>query len=566
MMIGITMRSTIGESRGAAIARSQGRKPLVGISVEVYSPARGDIALHERVQTDVAPRGAFVGRRRFQGLARLATRICLAGAVLHSLLAVLFCLACFVSKSAAAQPPNIILIIADDLGYGDLGCYGQRWIRTPRIDQLAADGVRFTQFYAGAPVCAPSRCTLMTGKHTGHAAIRNNQEKGPWKKLAAKYGTQFTGQSPLPDEETTLAELLHKQGYATAAIGKWGLGHLGTSGAPTQQGFDLFYGYYCQRHAHNHYPQFLWRNDQKETLPGNDGASLEGQTYSQDKFIENALAFIRDHRGGPFFLYVPLTVPHLSIQVPQAELAQYAGQIPEAPYKHQGYLKHPTPRAGYAAMISHMDRGVGQIVDLVQELNLDERTLILFTSDNGPVYDRLGGGDSDFFDSAGGLRGRKGSVYEGGLRVPLIARWNSAIHPGGETQEAAAMWDLLPTLCEAAGAEPPHDIDGVSLLKTLTDNQPAPERNCLYWEFPAYGGQQAVRAGNWKGLRTDLAEGPQRWQLYDLGADPAETFDVADDYPDIAERLATLAKAARVPSKLFPLKHADEPAPAKLAD
>jgi arylsulfatase len=463
---------------------------------------------------------------------------------------------------AAEQPPNIILIMADDLGYGELGCYGQQIIRTPHIDRLAAEGLRFTQFYAGSPVCAPCRCTLMTGKHTGHAFVRNNKEKGPWNKLEEKYGTEFTGQIPLPAAEVTLAERLHQRGYATGAFGKWGLGHVGNSGAPTEQGFNIFYGYYCQRHAHNHYPAFLWRNDQKELLPGNDGKSPQGETYSLDKFVENALAFVHDHQQEPFFLYLPVTVPHLSIQVPADSLAQYAGKIPESPYAPPPgatyhYFPHPTPHAGYAAMVTRMDNGVGQIVELVHQLGLDDSTLILFASDNGPTYDRLGGADSDFFHSTDGLRGRKGSVYEGGIRVPLIARWTGKIKPGGQFDEPAAMWDLLPTLSEVSGAQPPQDIDGVSLLKTFRENQPAPKRDYFYWEFPAFSGQQAVRSGNWKAVRTDLSKGPQRWQLYDLAADRAEAFDVADEHPDIVQRLAKFAEQAHTPSKQFPLPNVD---------
>jgi arylsulfatase A len=462
--------------------------------------------------------------------------------------------------SAAEKPPNIILIIADDLGYGELGCYGQRLIRTPHIDQLAADGVRFTQFYAGAPVCAPSRCTLMTGKHTGHAVVRDNRERGPWDRLQSVYKTKFTGQFPLPAEEITLAELLKQRGYATAAIGKWGLGHLGTTGAATSQGFDLFYGYYCQRHAHNHYPTFLWRNGEKELLPGNDGKSLKGQTHSHDKFIENALTFIREHRNDPFFLYLPVTIPHLSIQVPDASLQEYAGKIPEADYKHVGYLKHPTPRAGYAAMVSHLDRSVGQIVDLLKQLNLEDDTLIVFTSDNGPAYDRRGGSDSDFFNSSAGLRGRKGSVYEGGLRVPLIVSLPGKAPPAAAIHEPAAMWDMLLTLCDFAGVQPPDNVDGVSLLRVMTYGEALPEREYLYWEFPAYGGQQAIRSGDWKAVRTDLATTDvQRWQLYDLATDEAEAFDVADEYPQIVSRLALLAAEGRTDSKDFPMPFAPGP-------
>jgi arylsulfatase len=461
-----------------------------------------------------------------------------------------------ISVHAADRPPNIILIIADDLGYGDLGCDGQRIMRTPNVDKLAAEGVRFTQFYAGSPVCAPCRCTLMTGKHTGHAFVRNNKELGP--KFAKEYDTPFPGQAPLPAAEVTLAELLHDRGYATAAFGKWGLGHPGNSGAPTEQGFDLFYGYYCQRHAHNHYPTFLWRNNKKETMPGNDGKSLEGQTYSQDKFVEKAKTYIREHQDKPFFLYLPFIVPHLSLQVPHDALAQYTSTIKEEPSNNPGaYLKHPTPRAAYAAMVTHMDAGIGQIVHLVHELNLDERTLVLFVSDNGPVYDRLGGTDSDFFNSTDGLRGRKGSVYEGGIHVPMVARWTGSIKPGGEVDQPAAMWDLLPTLCEVAGAKPPKDIDGLSLLKTFTSNEPVPKREYFYWEFPAYGGQKAVRAGDWKAVRTDLSKGPQRWQLYDLAADRTEAFDVADEHSDVVSRLAKFAEAAHTPSQQFPLPNVD---------
>jgi arylsulfatase A len=473
-------------------------------------------------------------------------------------------LALCLNGGAAAQPPNIILIMADDLGVGELGCYGQRWIKTPRIDRLAAEGMLFTQFYAGAPVCAPSRCTLMTGKHLGHAAIRDNREKGPWKKLADIYDTEFTGQEPLPDAEVTLAELLKERGYATAAIGKWGLGHFGTSGDPNKQGFDLFYGYNCQRHAHSHYPAFLWRNDKKEPLPGNSPEpQLQGETYSQDKFIENAVEFIRDHRDGPFFLYLPVTIPHLSIQVPEESLADYAGKLPESDDRppagaRSHYLNHPTPHAGYAAMVTHLDRGVGQIVDLVEELGLADNTLILFTSDNGPTF-HLGGADSDFFNSAMGRRGLKGEVYEGGLRIPLIARWPDAIKPSTETEAVSAMWDLLPTLCEATGADIPDEIDGLSLLGVLKEPSTKLDREHLYWEFPAKTGAQAARWRNWKGVRTNLAAGPQRWQLYDLSVDETESQDVADEHPDVVKRIEQIAAAEHTPSPVFPLQSVDSP-------
>ena len=454
-------------------------------------------------------------------------------------------------KTAAAQtPPNIILIIADDLGYGELGCYGQQLIKTPRLDRLAAEGMRFTQYYAGSPVCAPSRCTLLTGKHTGHAFIRNNYAMTG--DPGALPGVEFPGQLPIPAETVTLSELLKAQGYATAAIGKWGLGHAGNSGDPQQQGFDLFYGYYCQTQAHNHYPAYLWRNGVKEPLAGNEDPR-HGQTYSHDKFMENALAFIRERRDAPFFLFLPFTIPHASIQVPDAELAQYAGKIPEAPYEDAShYIKHPTPRAGYAAMVSYLDRGVGEIVDLVDELGLGANTLILFTSDNGATFDRVGGADSTFFSSTGGLRGRKGTTYEGGLRVPLLARWPGAIEPG-ESSAVCASWDILPTLCEAAGATPPANIDGVSLLKLLIHQESLPQRDYLYWEFTGYDGWQAIRWGDWKGVRKNIANGNRHWQVFNLADDPAEKHNLANERPDVVANVAQLAAAAHVDSKEFPM-------------
>lgn len=458
----------------------------------------------------------------------------------------------FGADAAPTDRPNIVLIVADDLGYGELGCYGQQRIKTPRIDQLAAQGIRFTQFYAGSPVCAPSRCTLMTGKHPGHAYIRNNGDPKGLEDLAAQYGWVFPGQNPILEDEITIAELLKQRGYATAAIGKWGLGHFGTTGDPNRQGFDLFYGYNCQRHAHNHYPRFLWRNGDKDFLPGND-RSLTGETYSQDRFTEEALQFIRQHRQEPFFLYLPFAVPHVSIQVPDSSLAQYAGEFEETDYKKDGYERHPTPHAGYAAMVSHWDRDVGTIVDLIDELGLGPQTLILLTSDNGPTHHRVGGADSTYFNSAGPLRGRKGSVWEGGLRVPLIARWTGEIPPGRESDLIAAFWDLLPTICASAGVEPPDVVDGISLLPTLRQMGQQPQHDYLYWEFAGYGGQQAVRQGDWKALRQDLRRGNRQWQLYNLAEDLAESRDLAEQRPAIVAQLASVAENAREDSPLFPL-------------
>jgi arylsulfatase len=455
-----------------------------------------------------------------------------------------------------ADRPNIVLIVADDLGYGELGCYGQQFIQTPRLDELAREGVRFTQFYSGAPVCAPARCMLLTGKHSGHAAIRNNRQPTGkmYQRLSEKFAWEYPGQQPLPAEESTIAELLKARGYITAGIGKWGLGQVGTPGDPNEQGFDLFYGFFCQYQSHNHYPRFLWRNHAKELLPGNDGTSASGATYAQDRFTEEAIKFLREHRDSPFFLYLPFIIPHLSIQVPEASLAQYEGKIPEAPYEHRSaYARHRSPRAGYAAMISHMDRAIGRIVDLIEELGISDKTLVLFTSDNGPTFERLGGADSDFFGSSGPLRGRKGTVYEGGIRVPLIARWRGRVPPGNVTGHVAAFWDVLPTLCEISHTDVPDGIDGMSFAPTIFGEAGQREHEYLYWEFPPGGGQQAVRAGEWKAVRTNMIRGTGEFELYNLARDAGESRDVAADHLDIVRRLAKMAEAAHTPSRSFPL-------------
>ncbi len=462
-----------------------------------------------------------------------------------------------------AAPPNIIFLLADDLGYNELGSYGQHYIETPYIDSIARDGIKFTQFYSGQAVCAPSRAALMTGKHMGHAYIRNNGNPDGMIDLRAEYGWEFPGQFPLAPSEVTIAEILQDNGYATGAMGKWGLGHFGTTGDPNKQGFDLFYGFNCQVHAHNHYPKFLWRNGKKEVLPGND-RTLNGETFSQDRFREEALAFIREHQDGPFFLYMPFTIPHLSIQVPEESLAQYKDEIPEQEYVHRGYLEHPYPRAGYAAMISHLDRDIGQILSLVDELGLSENTLVMFTSDNGPTYDRLGGSDSDFFDSAGPFRGLKGSLYEGGIRVPLVAKWPGKIEPGTTTDHIAAFWDVLPTLAEIVGVEAPEALDGVSFAPTLLGQLgDQGEHEFLYWEFPAYGGQQVVRMGEWKGVRQNmLRDGnpdPLRIELYNLAEDIGETTDVAANHPAVVDEIREIMQREHEPSTMFPFPPLDSP-------
>lgn len=453
---------------------------------------------------------------------------------------------CVVSVGSAPQKRlNIIFILADDLGYAELGSYGQKKIRTPNLDRMAAEGIRFTQFYAGSPVCAPSRYVLMTGRHGGHAYIRDNKEVQP------------EGQWPIPAETVTVAELLKAKGYATGAFGKWGLGFVGSDGDPNKQGFDEFYGYNCQRQAHNFYPEYLWRNDQKVRLEGNT-RGLTGKHYSHDLIEGEALDFIRRHKEQPFFLYVPFTIPHLALQVPDDSLAEYLGKWDDPAYDGKnGYLPHPHPRAAYAAMVTRMDRSVGRILQLVKELGLDENTIIMFSSDNGPTYDRLGGSDSAFFESAGIFRGLKGSVYEGGIRVPLIARWPGRIKPGTTSDLPAAFYDVLPTLCDLAGAKSPREKDGLSFVPALTGKGRQRKHEFLFWDFNGYGGQQAVRMGDWKAVRQNIAKGDLRIELYNLATDPGEKQDVAERNPAIVKRMEKILRAGHEPSALFPVKALD---------
>jgi len=337
------------------------------------------------------------------------------------------------------------------------------------------------------------------------------------------------------------------------------MGHFGTTGEPNKQGFDLFYGYNDQRHAHNHYPRFLYRNRTKEIQPGND-RTLHGETYSQDQFTKVALEFIEENKDGPFFLFLPFVIPHLGIQVPEESLvAKYKEIIPEEDYKHRGYIQHPFPRAGYAAMVTHMDAAVGQITQRVKDLGLDDNTIVIFTSDNGPAYDRLAGTDSEFFNSAGPFRGRKGSVYEGGIRVPLVVRWPGKIAAGSESDLQSAFWDFLPTLCDIANLPKPTDIDGLSFTPTLFKQGEQKKHEYLYWEFPGYKGQQAIRVGDWKAVRQNILKGNLQIQLYNLADDIAEQHDLAKQHPDRVAQLEQLMTEAHVPNKLFPLLPSDKP-------
>lgn len=467
-------------------------------------------------------------------------------------------------KDLSTQKPNIILIMADDLGYNELESYGQKIIKTPRLDQLAAEGMRFTDFYAGSPVCAPSRCVLLTGQHTGHAYVRDNYELGGY--------TDETegGQLPLLPETQTIGKLLKERGYRTGIIGKWGLGGPGSTGVPNEQGFDYFYGYLCQKQAHNYYPSHLWENQHWDTLANeffmahqklegdpddlNSYEKYKGKDYAPDKMRDRALQFIRDNKDSSFFLYLPFTVPHLSIQVPDDEpsLGFYKKIIPDTPYVgNKGYLPHQFPRAGYAAMITRMDRDIGKIIELLNELQLDDNTIIIFTSDNGPTYGGIGGSDTEYFESNKPFSGLKGSVYEGGIRVPMIVWWPGKTTAGSVSGHVSAFQDILPTLLEIVGGPEPQNLDGISFLPTLFNSE-QPEHEYLYWEFPAYGGQQAIRMGKWKALRKNLKKDTKApIELYDLEIDVAELHDMADQHPELIKEIENILQTARTPSDTF---------------
>lgn len=463
--------------------------------------------------------------------------------------------------------PNIVFILADDLGYRELGCYGQAKIRTPHLDQLAAEGLRLTQHYSGNAVCAPSRCVLMTGRDPGHAWIRNNSEMQP------------EGQKPIPASEVTIAELLKAQGYVTGAFGKWGLGGPGSEGDPLNQGFDRFFGYNCQRHAHSFYPDYLWSNSERVALKNNPPVpghaklkagvdpldprsydEFKGQDYAPDRIREAAMEFITENKERPFFLYYPTTLPHVALHVPDEELRPYlelGWDDPPFTAAGGGYTPHFTPRAAYAAMISRMDRDVGLLLKHLKELDLEENTLVVFSSDNGTTHlDQEV--DYRFFDSVGNLRGLKGSLYEGGVRVPAIVRWPGHVAAGKSSDFLGGFEDWLPTLLEVAGAKEaiPEVVNGISLLPLLTTGSQS-EREYLYREFPGYGGQQSLRVGRWKAIRQNLDVGQVKTELYDISTDVSESQNVAELNPEIAESMELKMFQHRRPSSLFPLRPFD---------
>ena len=451
------------------------------------------------------------------------------------------------STTAGNAPPNIIYILADDLGFGDLGCYGQEKYATPNLDRLASEGIRFTRHYAGSTVCAPSRSVLMTGLNTGHTPIRGNKEVRP------------EGQWPLPSSAVTLAEHLKEVGYVTGAFGKWGLGYPGSEGDPVNQGFDQFYGYNCQRYAHRYFPEYLWENKEKVYLEGNDWSNTG--SYAPDLIQQKALDFIKEHRDTSFFAYLPFTIPHAELIVPDDEIfRQFKGSFPETPYVGGtgadygpqmvigAYCSQEYPHATFAAMVTRLDRYVGEIVALLDELGLSENTIIMFTSDNGPHLE--GGADPLFFNSNGGLKGFKRDLYEGGIRVPFIVSWPGTVEPGRVSAHQSAFWDVVPTLADLTGFEC-GETDGISFLPELLGEE-QPEHHSLYWEFHEMGGKQAILVDQWKAVRLQVGNDPEGpLELYNLEDDPYEENNVAEAHPELVRSFAEKMAEEREPSEQF---------------
>ncbi|HWA98040.1 MAG TPA: arylsulfatase [Pirellulales bacterium] len=471
----------------------------------------------------------------------------------------------------ASAPWNVVFVLADDLGWGEVGCFGQKKIPTPNIDRLAQQGMRFTQHYSGAPVCAPSRCVLMTGKHTGHAEIRGNF------RIQAKFPEFDEGQYPLSAAAVTFPMLFQQAGFATAAMGKWGLGPVGSTGEPNRKGFDLFFGYNCQAVAHSFYPSSLWRNREKvvinsKPIPGHakqpqGDVRLDdwiGETYAPQLMIAEAEKFIAASADRPFLLYLPFIEPHVAMHPPRESVEKFPESWDSEPYRGEnGYLPHPRPHAAYAAMISDLDGYVGRVMAALETAGVADRTLVIFSSDNGTTHEgrsdprfHVGGADPKFFNSTAGLRGYKGSVYEGGIRVPMIARLPGVIAAGKVNDSPSYFADWFPTLCEAAGLAAPADLDGQSLWPVLTGRQAKLEsRKPMLWVFPEYGGQVAVRLGDFKIERQGLkTKSPGAWEVYDIAHDPDETHNLAGSRADVVAQAEQVLRQQVSENKVFPVK------------
>ena len=450
----------------------------------------------------------------------------------------------------AKEKPNIVYILADDLGYGDLSIMGQKRFNTPNLDRMAREGMIFTQHYAGCTVCAPSRSSLMTGLHTGHTPIRGNKEWNP------------EGQWPMPAETYTVAEMLKEAGYTTGGFGKWGLGYPGSEGDANMQGFDEFYGYNCQRIAHNYYPSHLWNNQQKVVLEGNSGDQFG--TYAPELIHQRALQFIEKNKDKPFFLFYPNVIPHAELLLPEEYMRKFKGKLlPENSFKgaepgdmgfrNGAYGSQPEGHAAFAAMVTLLDKQVGEVLNKLKELGLDKNTIVMFSSDNGPHQE--GGADPDYFDSNGPLRGYKRDLYEGGIREPMAAWWPGKIKANSKTDLPSAFWDVLPTLADLAGIKTPENIDGISFLPTLLGAEGQKTHNFLYWEFHEQGGRKAIRKGNWKMVQYNISN-PEKTitELYDLSNDSGEEHNLADKHPLIVNELTALINTARTESEIFPLQ------------
>ena len=479
------------------------------------------------------------------------------------------------------QKPNIIYFLADDLGYGEVGAYGQKIIQTPNIDKLASNGMLFTQHYSGAPVCAPARYMFLTGKHSGHAFIRGNDEwveRGEvWDYEKASNDASLEGQRPIPNTTITLGHKLKEAGYKTSILGKWGLGAPESEGIPNLQGFDYFYGYNCQRQAHNLYPSHLWENIEKDTLNNQlvpprtkldslanpfdekSYAIFNQNEYAPERIHERAISFIKESKDEPFFMYYASPLPHLPLQAPKEYVDKYRKILgKEEPYiGDKGYFPNRYPRATYAAMISYLDYQLGDLINILKEEGIYENTIIIFSSDNGPTY--TGGVDFNFFESSkpftNGYGRTKGFVHEGGIRIPLIASWPNKIRAGSISNHISAFYDLMPTICDFAGVEPPTDIDGISFKSELLGKDQTPHE-FLYWEFPSYNGQQAVRMGKWKGVRKDIFDNKLIMELYNLETDILEMNDISALHPDVVKQIEVIMSREHEPaaSKKFKIK------------
>lgn len=454
-------------------------------------------------------------------------------------------------QESSQKKTNIIFILADDLGYGDLAFLGQQYIETPNIDKLAAGGMFFTNHYAGATVCAPSRSSLLTGLHTGHTPIRGNREIEP------------EGQFPMPDSIPSMASVMQDAGYKTGAFGKWGLGFIGTTGDPNNQGFDNFYGYNCQRYAHRYYPAHLWENDEKIVLEGNGW--MKKTTYAPDLIQEKTLAFLDENKDDPFFLFMPIVMPHAELAIPDDEIFQKYREkfgeetpLPARPGSEYGpdinitaYQSQQYPHATFAAMVERIDVYVGEVMNKLEELGIADNTMIVFSSDNGAHME--GGADPEFFNSNGIFRGYKRDLYEGGVRTPLIVYWPNSVKAGTESDHVSAFWDLLPTFAEIVGAESPKGIDGVSFLPTLLgQNDQQVKHDYLYWEFHEQGGKQAVRKDDWKAVKLNVfGARNSTFELFDLSKDPSEENNLAAANPEVSASMDSLMKKAHVANPVF---------------